>query len=186
LARAGLLLSIVTDPSDDTLVALCKSGDGSAAELLVRRHARPIGAYLARFTGSIHDGEDLLQETFARFFAGLDTYRPEGKFKAYLYRIATNLALKRRRREVLAPLPDTAIDPTPGPDAVASTRQLARDVQNGIRELSEEQRQALLLKTYHGLSYEEIAHIQEASVAAVKVRVFRAREILRGLLGSGT
>lgn len=167
--------------TDDELVLEAKRGRPDAAESLVRRHAKAIGSYLCRLTGSFHDGEDLMQETFARFFGAVDGYQPEGKLRAYLYRIASNLARNRIKSTRMRSdeLDETMADPGPQPDERAETRERIRALQRAIAILPQDQREALILKTYHQLSYEEISVAQDASVSAVKVRVFRARESLR-------
>jgi RNA polymerase sigma-70 factor (ECF subfamily) len=172
------------EQSDDELVLAAREGDADAAETLVRRHARRLSAHLYRLTGSVHDSEDLMQETFARFFGALDHYRPEGHLKAYLTRIASNLAAHARdaARQRDTALGDDLAARTPGPDAVAAGRELSHALRDGLHKLPEEQREALLLRTYDGHDYETIARLTGASVSAVKVRVFRARETLRPLV----
>ena len=174
----------VSERTDDELVLAAREGDGDAAELLVRRYARRLSAFLYRLTGSVHDSEDLMQDTFARFFDALADYRPQGQLAAYLFRIATNLAANARgaaRRKDTALEVDLA-SRTPGPEEVATGRQLTATLREAILKLPPEQREALVLRTHQQLDYEEIAKLQNASVSAVKVRVFRAREALRPLL----
>ncbi len=169
--------------NENDLVEAAKRGDPDAAEELVRTHARRLSAYLYRLTGSVHDSEDLMQETFARFFGALDAYRPEGHLKAYLFRIAGNLAANRsaraHRRDVELDAASQVADGAPGPYQVAEARDAARDLSARLAALPAEQREALLLRTHEGMDYAEIARTQGASVSAVKVRVFRAREALR-------
>jgi RNA polymerase sigma-70 factor (ECF subfamily) len=178
----------VDEQSDDDLVREAQRGDPDAAELLVRRHARRLSAHLYRLTASVHDSEDLMQETFARFFGALADYRKEGRLRAYLLRIATNLAAHAREKAFRrdAGLEDHLVDRAPGPEEVAAGRQLTRRLGAAILELLAEQREALLLRTNEEMGYDDIARVQGASVSAVKVRVFRAREALRPLVTERT
>lgn len=163
------------------LVNAAQAGDPDAAEELVRAYAKRLAAYLYRLTGSVHDSEDLMQETFARFFGALDGYRNDGHLKAYLFRIASNLASNRAarasRRDV--ELDAQVVDGAPGPYQIAAARDAERALRARLAALPAEQREALLLRTHEGMEYEQIARAQGASVSAVKVRVFRARESLR-------
>lgn len=173
----------MNEAQDDELVEAARAGDPQAAEALVRRYARRLGAFLYRLCGSVHDSEDLMQETFARFFAALDGYRSEGHFKTYLFRIASNLAANRaaaaRQRDTHLDDAAELVDAAPGPFQQAAARQGADALRERIARLPAEQREALLLRTHEDMDYAEIARVQGASVSAVKVRVFRAREALR-------
>ena len=169
--------------NEDELVEAARAGDPDAAEELVRTHARRLSAYLYRLTASVHDSEDLMQETFARFFRALDHYRSEGHLQAYLFRIAGNLAANRagaaHRRDVDLDAAAQVADRAPGPYQVAEANAAALDLRRRLAALPPEQREALLLRTHEGMDYADIARAQGASVSAVKVRVFRAREALR-------
>lgn len=169
----------VDERTDDELVMAARAGDPDAAELTVRRYARRLTAFLYRLTGSVHDSEDLMQDTFARFFASIAGYRPEGRLQAYLFRIASNLAANHAAKRKGAELDHDVADRAPGPAELAEGRDAARALRDALLELPREQREALVLRTHQELSYEEIARIQDASVSAVKVRVFRAREALK-------
>ena len=117
-------------------------------------------------------------------------YEPTGKFQSWLFRIAGNLARSRlRRRKILRwlPLTDDHDDaPAEGPDALdALAGQEASDqVRAAISRLPERQRQALVLKQYHDMSYQEIADAMDSSVASVQMLLHRAMSGLRKDLGS--
>lgn len=172
---------IVNPTTDDDLVARAREGSGDAAEILVRRHAPALHAFLQRQTGSAHDAQDLLQDTLARFLGSLGGYEPRGQLRAYLFRIASNLMVTRagQRHRKDEPLGPQMPDRTPGPDVVAAGRARATQVRAALATLPPDQREALVLCTYHEMSYEDVARLQGASLSAVKVRIFRAREALR-------
>lgn len=169
--------------TENELVSAAQAGEPDAAEELVRAYAKRLSAYLYRLTGSVHDSEDLMQETFARFFGALDGYRNDGHLKAYLFRIASNLASHRaaraHRRDVDLDHASQVADGAPGPYQQAAARDQARGLAERLSRLPADQREALLLRTQEGMDYAQIAEVQGASVSAVKVRVFRAREALR-------
>lgn len=141
------------------------------------RYARDVYRFALYLCGNQAVAEDLTAETFVHAFCGSADFRA-GTVKAYLFAIARNLyrdALTRERR--MAPIADVPepIDPAPAPDVAASNRQDFRAVLQAIQRLPDTQREALVLATDPDLAYEQIAAIVGCSVAAVKVRVYRAR-----------
>jgi RNA polymerase sigma-70 factor (ECF subfamily) len=141
------------------------------------RYARDVHRFALYLCGNQALAEDLAAETFVHAFCGGGEIRV-GTVKAYLFAIARNLYrdfLARERR--LAPIADVpeAIDPAPGPDVAASERQTFLALLRAIQRLPEPQREALVLATDQDLNYEQIAAIVGCSVAAVKVRIHRAR-----------
>lgn len=117
-------------------------------------------------------------------------YQPEGKFQSWLFRIAGNQARSRlRQRKILRWLPlsnEHDNTPAPGRDALDTLagREEQRRVQDAITRLPERQRQALVLKQYQDLSYQEIADAMGASVSSVQMLLHRAMTALRKDLGS--
>ena len=88
---------------DDALVAAIGSGDRDALRLLLERWGPRVRAFLQRTLGSTRDAEDLTQETFVRIYGAAARYRPSGRFPAWLFRIAGNLARRElRRRKLIA------------------------------------------------------------------------------------
>ncbi len=174
-----------TDRTDDTLMLDYVAGDENALQTLVERWERPVFAFLFRMLGSSEEAEDLCQDTFMKLIEAAERYAPEGKFRSWLFRIAGNQARSRlRRRKILRWLPLTADydnAPAPGPDAldVLAGRERQRIVQHAVARLPERQRQALVLKQYHDLSYQEIADVMGNTVSAVQMLLHRAMTALR-------
>jgi RNA polymerase sigma-70 factor (ECF subfamily) len=139
--------------------------------------------------------QDLAQETFLRAWRALPQFRGESAFYTWLYRIAVNTARKSlaesRRDPVLtesqlAPAGDEEetfrpeLEPTSvdTPEGVLASRQIAAAVNAAVDRLSEDLRQAVLLREIEGLSYEEIAEVMNCPVGTVRSRIFRAREAI--------
>ncbi len=134
--------------------------------------------------GSESDAEDAAQEAFIQAWRALPSFREGSAFSTWLYRIAANrcltvLASPRRRSE---PLPDTEMDPGPGPEAAALERETFDAMKQAIGELTPEQRAPLVLREFEGLSYESIGEVLDLTPGAVKGRLHRARlELVRGM-----
>jgi RNA polymerase sigma-70 factor (ECF subfamily) len=153
--------------------------------------------YLQRITGDVSLAEDLAQETFSRVARGLERFRGESKLSTWLYRIATNAFLDHRRRletratEIpamdLDVLPDASSDmenPTPKlPDRLLDDSEMGRCVREFVDSLPTEHRAVIVLHDLEGFKNREIAEILGCSLGAVKIRVHRARQRLRDVLG---
>ena len=166
---------------DDGLVRSWRDGHHEAAEVLVRRHGPSLLRYLRRLAGP-DDSEDLLQETFATFFGSVERYKAKGLLKAYLFRIAGSRARDRARR--LNRQPDLSLLNEPiskerGPEDCAQFREHFGVLHQALAELPSSQRQAVVLATWEGMDYAGIAESVGCTLAAVKQRIFRAREHLR-------
>lgn len=174
-----------SDRDDDDLMAGTAAGEEAAFRLLVDRWERDVLAFLIHLTGSRDDAEDLAQETFVRVFRQAGRYRPEGKFRSWLLRIAGNLARSRqRRRRLLKWLPlDTerhdVASSTPGADRGLEIEQTAQIVRAAVARLPERQRQALVLHRFQGLRYAEVADAMGTSLAGVESLIQRALAGLR-------
>ncbi len=180
----------MTDRTDDKLMTDYAGGDENALRILVERWERQVFAFLVRMLGSPEEAEDLCQDTFMKLISAATRYQPEGKFQSWLFRIAGNQARSRlRRRKILRWLPlSNEYDNTPAhePDALDSLsgKEERNLVQEAIARLPERQRQALLLKQYNDMSYQEISEAMDASVSSVQMLLHRAMTALRKDLAS--
>ena len=119
---------------------------------------------------------DVVSETFVRAWVRRATIRTE-TLKAYLFTIARNVYLERRRkrkREVV--LDDVYADPVPGPEGVVESRLELERVLRVLSTLPECDRVAFVLRVQHELPYAEIARVLEVSLSAAKVKVHRVRK----------
>jgi RNA polymerase sigma-70 factor, ECF subfamily len=181
---------------DRPLVRRAKSGDFEAFESLVSKYQRRLFAVALRIVGGQHDAEEVVQQTFVSVIEHLTDFREESKFYTWLMRIGTNHALALlRKRAVRATVPladdrcDDSYDEVPHPEYIArwtetpeeiasrgETRQLLSEAMD---KLDEKYRLVFLLRDVQGLSTAETAEALEISVSNVKVRLLRARLMLR-------
>lgn len=176
--------------SDEELVARSVGGDLDSFNQLVLRWERPIYALACRVTGREDEARDLCQEAFLRAFRGLGRFKGEAKFSSWLYRITLNLCrdfLRRERRSPLIPAPD-GVDPValagsradaPPIEDVVARRDLGRAVAKVMARLPEAQRTAIVLKEYHGMTFQEIADLQGCPLSTVKTRLYQGLSVLR-------
>jgi RNA polymerase sigma-70 factor, ECF subfamily len=180
--------------TDEELVARSKTGDMESFNQLVKRWERPIFALAYRTLGREEDARDVTQETFLRAFRALGGFKGEAKFSSWLYRIALNLCrdwMRKDRRAPLVQIPDgfevelLAADrqPTESVEDLAARAELSRGVAAAMEKLPPEQRQAIILKEYHGLTFQEIADLMGCPLSTVKTRVYQGLSTLRKQLG---
>ena len=159
--------------------------DDEAARLLVERWQRPVFAFLERMLGSREDAQDLAQEVFLRACTSAKSYRGEGRFRSWLFRITGNLARSAlRRRKILSwvrfePGLHDAMAPGSAPDSEIEKEERRRIVQRALDRLPGRQREALLLQRFEGMSYREIAITMNITAAAVESLLQRAMSALR-------
>lgn len=157
---------------------------------LVREYRPRIRAYLGAATRNAADAEDLTQETMLRAWRGFSSLREPAAAPAWLYRIATNLILERARAHTRRPTfpADLADEPFPeaatDPDGqlLAEKREMSACVQGLAASLTDAQRAVLLLHDGFSLTNPEIAETLGCSLAAVKIRLHRARSKMAQLL----
>jgi RNA polymerase sigma-70 factor (ECF subfamily) len=179
--------------ADAELMLRVSQGDAAAFRVLVERHQKSAYHFFLRLTGIVEDAEDLTQELFVAVYGASRGYRPDAPFRAYLYRIATNMALSHVRKKRLraavsidgkaAEGLDIASDKhEDDPAAAFEARELRRRYEAALALLPHEWRIALELRVGRELSYREIADAMGKSVSAIESILYRAREkIAEGL-----
>lgn len=175
-------------PNDDELVDAYLQGDASAAEALVEAYWDRIYSYAYRLTLGKSDAEDIAQETFLRAFRNISNYKPEGQFKAWLLRIATNLVLDLRKspraRDVVLDMSNQGpVKVGEGPESVLIERELVQALWQAVQELSKEQQIAMVLRTVERMDYTEIAQVLDVKESTARWHMYEARRILRQKLG---
>ena len=176
--------------TDEELVARKIGGDVDSFNQLILRWERPIFALAYRVIGREDEARDVCQETFLRAFRAIHGFKGQAKFSSWLYRIALNLCRdwirKQRRAPVMqAPegveLVDLASErgPVESIEDLVSRRQLSAVVADAMALLPEEQRTAIILKEYHGMTFQEIADLQGCPLSTVKTRLYQGLSVLR-------
>ena len=185
----------MTREQEAQIVRRVLEGDVNAFEDLVTEHEKGVYAIAQRMTGNAEDAADMTQETFIKAYNSLSAFRGDSKFSVWLYRIATNVCLDFLRSRSRKPTVSLSMEDDDGEEVeldIADDSQsperllesgLTRDaVRRGLKALSPEYRQILLLREIQGLSYEEIADALRIEVGTVKSRIFRARKRLCAFL----
>ncbi len=169
------------------LLVAAQGGDEQAFVQLTSPHRRALHVHAYRVLGNLHDADDALQETLLRAWRGLPSYEPRAALAAWLYRIATNVALRmlEQRKPVepldahLQPYPDRLIDELPTPEEQAIARErLGLAYIAAMQLLPARQRAVLALREGLGWSARETADALELSTPAVNSALQRARERL--------
>jgi RNA polymerase sigma-70 factor (ECF subfamily) len=184
-----------TADDDEELVRRARQGSFDAFEVLVSRHERYIYTLALRIVRSVHDAEEVVQESFLSALEHLTGFAGASSFRTWLVRIATNHALKllRRRRAHPAfsldasspdddgplPHPDFIAPWRDRPESMAERHETRRLLAEALDALEEKYRLVFLLRDVEGLSTGEASHALNISEANVKVRLLRARLMLR-------
>lgn len=176
--------------TDEELVARSRGGDLESFNQLVLRWERPIYALAYRVIGREEDARDVAQETFLRAFRALSGFKGQAKFSSWLYRITLNLCrdwIRRERRTPVAQMPEgldlieMAGEATPSEsiEDLVARKEIGRAVARAMATLPEDQRTAIILKEYHGLTFQEIAELLDCPLSTVKTRLYQGLSVLR-------
>ncbi|MGD9546061.1 MAG: RNA polymerase sigma factor [Candidatus Krumholzibacteriia bacterium] len=176
------------------LLERCREGDELAWEMLVRQQQGRVCSIAYSYVGEQDEAFDLAQDIFVRLYKSLDTCTDPEKFPAWLTRIARNACIDHlRRRKARPPRQDIPADemtnlaaetPTPEDEWFRSSRQ--KMVHRALQQLSEINREIIVLKDIQGLPLEEIAGMLDLPLGTVKSRSSRARiELARTITGMG-
>jgi RNA polymerase sigma-70 factor (ECF subfamily) len=164
------------------LLRRAQDGDLDAFSEFVRLFERRVRTVLFRILDDARDVEEATQDTFVQAWRNLDRFRGDAAPFTWLYRIATNEALQRRRRTRLDTV-EFADEHAAGEDGSIEARELQTLLVREIRALPFEYRAPLVLRDLEGLSNEQVAQALDLTVAAAKSRIHRARMRLRERLG---
>jgi RNA polymerase sigma-70 factor, ECF subfamily len=163
------------------LLERARDGDLDAFAEFVRHFERRIRTVLFRILDDSRDVEEATQDTFVQAWRNLDRFRGDAAPFTWLYRIATNEALQRRRRSRLETV-ELSDDHAAGHDQAYESGELRVVLVAQIRALPFEYRAPLVLRDLEGLSNEEVAEALDLTLAAAKSRIHRARMTLRARL----
>lgn len=167
---------------DVVLVRRCLEGDTAAFEPLVERYHRPLFNLAARLLGNREEALDSTQNAFVKAFEHLATFDQHQRFFSWIYQILRNECLNvLRARRPSGELPDD-LTASGSPADGLENGERKRAVQAALLELTDDQREVVLLRHFTELSYDEIAASTGVPVKTVKSRLYSARQRLAVLL----
>jgi len=179
---------------DAELMLRVKEGDGISFGVLLEKHRAPVIHFIYRLVQEQAIAEELSQEVFLRVYRSRSSYEPTAKFKTWLFRIATHLALnwlrdekhergQERLDDISPDLPVRQVsDRRPSVEQELVYEVKLREVRRAVAALPEKQRAAVLMHKYEEMEYTQIAKVLGCSESAVKSLLFRAYETLRARL----
>ncbi len=154
---------------------------------LVERHKKRVYYLALDLTGNHHDAEDLSQEVFIKAHRSLDSFRGEASFFSWLYRIAVNTYLNKKRKKAVSHMTlwddfehiTQGAGAPDGPDTEAERSTMQAHIEASLEVLSEKERSAFVLKHYHGYKIREIAEMLDVAQGTIKSHLYRATRKLR-------
>jgi RNA polymerase sigma-70 factor (ECF subfamily) len=175
--------------SDEELVRKFTAGDVKAFETLVARYQKPVVNFIYRMIGDFHQAEDMGQEVFIKVYRFAHTYEERSSFATWIFGIASNLCcdvlrikshwdllyLDANRENIRGHL----LTGDTSPESHVESLELGKLIEIAIGKLPVHQRQAIVLREYYGFSYTDIAEVAGCSLAAVKSRIYKAKQQLR-------
>ena len=183
---------------DAALIEAINSGQQNLYYDLVKRYERKLYNFGLRVCWDVRDAEDLVQETFLNVFRYIKDFRHETKFRNWLYKIASSVCIKKKRKSKFAPERELSLDeflpkedsrvPTELPDWASApvdqllNQELSDTIKQAITSLPEKYRVVIALRDLEGFSTTETAQILNVTASNVKVRLHRARLFLRETL----
>jgi RNA polymerase sigma-70 factor, ECF subfamily len=184
------------DQSDTEIARKLLEGDVEAFDHFVERYRTRIFQYTYMMCGHREDAEEVSQETLLKVFENLDQLRQPERLKAWVFRIAKNACLMKRRKSIFAPQQELSLDElmpsfegaerklqiadwSALPDALTLRNELREELDRAIRELPDIYRSVIVLRDVEELSTEETGEILDVSTDVVKTRLHRARLALR-------
>ena len=171
--------------TDEELMLAVRDGDLAKLGPLFERHHLALFDFLSRMTGNPTAAEDLVQDVFVRILKYRSTYRDDGRFETWLFRIARNARADYfRRHRAVEPLADDVLERPETSLGPARQLELGRDVvrvRRALLMLPDEKRELLVLARYRDMRHEQIASLLGVDVGTVKVRLHRAIRELRDI-----
>ena len=174
--------------NDINIINLVKKGDVRAFDILVVKYQDRLVYSVFKFCKDFELSQDIAQESFVKAFRNIDKFRGESSFYTWIYRIAINTAKnyfsnKSRGAETYnedvldGALSDLSLN-SDNPETLLAAEEMKDAVNQAFQNLPDEIRSTLSLREYDGLSYEEIAKVQNCPIGTVRSRIFKGRELI--------
>ena len=169
--------------NDRELVRRVKEGEISAFAILVEKYEKEIFEYCYFLLNDREEAFDMTQETFLKAYTNIKTLRREEDFKFWIRRIARNSCFKRikkirKEKDIIK----TQKEDTISLDSYVIKKEREEKVKRALNKLPEKMREIIILRDIEGLAYKEIKEILNIPMSLVKVRLFRARNLLKKIL----
>jgi len=181
--------------SDEKLIESYSKGEGQALEILIKRHLTPVYNFILCYVKDAPAAEDVTQEVFVKVWKNLKRFKPEYKFKSWLYEISKNTCLdylKKNKALTFSELDKfddnfyaecLLDDKSISPLEIASLSGDAGIINSAMEKLPEKYKTTLNMRYQQGLKFREIAEILQESIDTIKTRHRRAIIYLRKLIG---
>ncbi|PKF60522.1 RNA polymerase sigma factor RpoE [Psychromonas sp. psych-6C06] len=176
---------------DFQLIQRIQNGEQQAFTLLVRKYQNRVANILTRYVRSSGDIADVTQEVFIKVHKSLPSFRGDSAFYTWLYRITVNTAknylTSQSRRPPASDIDALEADSYDGsealreadsPESIMRSEEIKRVVMDTIEQLPAELKAAITLRELEGMSYDEIAKIEDCPIGTVRSRIFRARDAI--------
>ena len=174
--------------NDINIISLVKKGDVRAFDILVVKYQDRLVYSVFKFCKDFELSQDITQEAFVKAFRNIDKFRGESSFYTWIYRIAINTAKnyfsnKSRGAETYnedvldGALSDLSLN-SDNPETLLAAEEMKDAANQAFQNLPDEIRSTLSLREYDGLSYEEIAKVQNCPIGTVRSRIFKGRELI--------
>ena len=176
--------------SDEEVVARVLAGETAMFEVVMRRHNQRLYSVARAILRNDGEAEDVMQDAYVRAYEHLNQFAGRAKFSTWLTRIAVHEALARQRRgnryQELEPMSEREGDPmdrfaslTPNPEQQASNSEIRRLLEETVDNLPDSYRTVFMLRDIEEMSTTDAADVLEITEENVKVRLHRARALLR-------
>ena len=174
--------------NDINIINLVKKGDSRAFDILVVKYQDRLVYSVYKFCKDLEFSQDITQEAFVKAFRNIDKFRGESSFYTWIYRIAINIAknyfsnkssgAETYNEDILdTALSDMSLN-SDNPETLLAAEEMKDAVNQAFQNLPDEIRSTLSLREYDGLSYEEIAKVQNCPIGTVRSRIFKGRELI--------
>lgn len=189
MATATAQVNKIDAVPDADVVSAVLNGAQDDYALLVERYQDTLYRYALGMIGDPDAAADLVQDSFVRGYTRLPKCQDRAHFGGWIFRIMRNACLdylkQPRRREISLEGDLQVIDARTRTDSTFENKELATSIETALAQLPELLREAFLLKHVEELSYEEMEEVLGASVSALRMRVLRARDLLKVILAEG-
>jgi RNA polymerase sigma-70 factor (ECF subfamily) len=172
-------------------ITQAKNGSRVAFNHIVEEYQQPIYNFCYRMLNNGNDAEDAAQEVFLRAYIKLDSYAETYKFSTWLFSIASHYCIDRLRKrrfqsiswDDLAPWYRFPSQDSAQPEGTLLKAETGREVRGLLTTLSPDYRTVIILKYWHGMSYQDIAQTLGTTASAIRSKLFRARRMMADQIG---